>query len=421
MKYFGTDGIRGEVGKSLTFERAFQLGFAVKKLYKHKKVMIAYDTRDSYLAFTYALLQGLEGHDVDVLGMFPTPVLSFESKEKDAIGIMITASHNHYADNGLKLFEHGLKLPKETLEKLETYMEQAPSFKPSPKKYLETQNINAYLAFLKSLNFKDDISQYTLFDCANGATSFLVPQLFNGDIKHNRPDGFNINLKCGSTYIENYLNLSKSYDVVVTYDGDGDRMLAIIDEHIIYGDVLLYLLAKDDETRNIKHKVALSVMTNPGILKAFGDLNIEVYETPVGDSYIIDAIEKGLVTRGAEASGHILTEHITIGDGIIASKVLFDILSRNGKKIVLNWLNELKLFPMLTRNLNISKKTLEDENAKKLIEDFRNELLKPYEKLIVRASGTEDLIRITVSCEDESDVTSLLNIIETILRGVKYD
>lgn len=416
MKYFGTDGIRGEVGKSLPFERAFQLGFAVKKLYKDKKIMIAYDTRHSYLDFAYALLQGLEDHETEVLGMFPTPVLAFESKVKDAIGIMITASHNPYTDNGLKLFEHGLKLPKATLEQLETFMDQAPKFKPSPKKYLETQNIDAYLTFLKDLNFKDNISQYTLFDCANGATSFLVPELFHGDIKHNRPDGFNINLKCGSTYIENYLNLSKSYDVVVTYDGDGDRMLAIIHEHIIYGDVLLYLLAKDDETRNIKHKVALSVMTNPGILKAFDDLKIDVYETPVGDSYIIDAIKQGLVTRGAEASGHILTEHLTIGDGILASAKLFDLISRQGLDLVKSWLEDLELYPMETKNLPINKKILKDETIQSKINAIIKDVPKPG-KVIVRASGTEDLARITVSLKTQEQVTSMIQNIESLLLG----
>jgi len=416
MKYFGTDGIRGEVGKNLPFERAFQLGFAVKKLYKNKKVMIAYDTRDSYLEFAYALLQGLEGHEVEVLGMFPTPVLAFESKVKDAIGIMITASHNPYTDNGLKLFEYGLKLPKATLEQLETFMDQAPTFKPSPKKYLETQNIDAYLAFLKQLNFKDSISQYTLFDCANGATSFLVPELFHGDIKHNRPDGFNINLKCGSTYIENYLNLSKSYDVVVTYDGDGDRMLAIMDAHIIYGDVLLYLLAKDDETRGIKHNVALSVMTNPGILKAFNDLNIDVYETPVGDSYIIDAIEQGHVTRGAEASGHILTEHITIGDGILATSKLFDLISRQGIKLVTSWLEELDLYPMETKNLAINKNILKDDTIQSRLNTIIEDVPQPG-KVIVRASGTEDLVRITVSLKTQKEVTSMIQNIESLILG----
>ena len=416
MKYFGTDGIRGEVGKSLPFERAFQLGVAVKKLYKNKKVMIAYDTRDSYLEFTYALLQGLKGHDIEVLGMFPTPVFAFESKVKDAIGIMITASHNPYTDNGLKLFEHGLKLPKETLEQLETFMDQAPTFKPSPKKYLETQNIDAYLIFLKDLNFKDHISQYTLFDCANGATSFLVPKLFQGDIKHNRPDGFNINFNCGSTYIENYLNLTKSYDVVVTYDGDGDRMLAIIDAHIIYGDVLLYLLAKDDETRGIKHNVSLSVMTNPGILKAFNELNIDVYETPVGDSYIIDAIEKGRVSRGAEASGHILTEHITIGDGILASAKLFDLISRQGIELVTSWLEELDLYPMETKNLPINKNILKDETIQSRLNTIIKDVSKPG-KVIVRASGTEDLIRITVSLKTQKEVTSMIQNIESLLLG----
>ena len=416
MKYFGTDGIRGEVGKSLPFERAFQLGFAVKKHYQNKHVMIAYDTRASYLEFTHALLHGLDQQIVEVLGMYPTPVLAFESKERDAIGIMITASHNPYTDNGLKLFEHGLKVSKETLEILETYMEQAPTYEPTPLKYIETDQIQSYLLFLKSLNFKDRISKNTLFDCANGATSYLVPQLFNGDIKYNLPDGFNINLNCGSTYIETHLNASKSYDLVITYDGDGDRMLAIFDEKIIYGDVLLYLLAKDDETKGHKYKVALSIMTNPGILKAFEKLNIEVYETPVGDVHIIDAIEKGYVTRGAEASGHILTEHVTIGDGILASVKFIDLLSRQGLDVVKAWLKDLELYPIETKNLHIHKSILKDDFIRTQLEKIMNDVMKPG-KVIVRASGTEDLVRITVSLETKEQVTSMIQKIESLLLG----
>jgi phosphoglucosamine mutase len=193
-------------------------------------------------------------------------------------------------------------------------------------------------------------------------------------------------------------------------------MLAIIHEHIIYGDVLLYLLAKDDETRNIKHKVALSVMTNPGILKAFDDLKIDVYETPVGDSYIIDAIKQGLVTRGAEASGHILTEHLTIGDGILASAKLFDLISRQGLDLVKSWLEDLELYPMETKNLPINKNILKDETIQSKINAIIKDVPKPG-KVIVRASGTEDLARITVSLKTQEQVTSMIQNIESLLLG----
>ncbi|MGB0175422.1 MAG: hypothetical protein ACPF9F_03850, partial [Acholeplasmataceae bacterium] len=285
MIYFGTDGIRGEVGKSLPYDRAFQLGYAIKEFYKEKNVIIAYDTRASYLDFTYALLQGLKDMDVEVLGMYPTPVLAYVSKEKNAVGIMITASHNPYTDNGLKVFEEGLKLSRPILEQLERFMQQAPTYKHQVIKYQESHDISTYLSFLKSLNFKDDISQYALFDCANGATSFLVPKLFHGIYMHHHPNGQNINLNCGSTFIENYQHESHAHDIVIAYDGDGDRMLAIIGDHIVYGDTLLYLFAKADTFKGIKNPVALSIMTNPGILKALKSMGIRVYETPVGDSY----------------------------------------------------------------------------------------------------------------------------------------
>lgn len=418
MLYFGTDGIRGKVGESLPFERAFELGYAIKKLYKHKKIMIAYDTRASYLDYTYALLSGLKDMDVEVLGMYPTPVLAYVSKEKDTIGVMITASHNPYTDNGLKLFEKGLKLQRSTLEKLESFMFEAPNYKHKPIKYLESQDIQVYLDFIKSLNFKDDVSQYALFDCANGATSFLVPKLFQGTMIHHTPNGTNINLNCGSTYIENYIDQSKAYDLMVTYDGDGDRMLAIIDGHIIYGDVLLYLFAKADEVKGIKHDVALSIMTNPGILEAFKSLNINVKETPVGDAHIIEAIQNKDVTRGAEASGHIITEHLTIGDGILATIKLFNMISMHGIQQIKSWLHELKLYPMETRSLHMDKKILEQKDIKDALKNIIDKTPKPG-KVIVRASGTEDLVRITVSLETLDKVHQQINTIEKLLLGEK--
>ncbi len=416
MIFFGTDGIRGEVGTVLPYDRAFQLGYAIKHVYKDKKVIIAYDTRASYLEFTYALLQGLYDVDVEVLGMYPTPVLAYVSKEKNAIGIMITASHNPYTDNGLKVFEDGLKSSIPILEQLEIFMQQAPTYKHQVIAFQESQDINTYLSFLKSLNFKDDISQYALFDCANGATSFLVPKLFHGIYMHHHPNGDNINLNCGSTFIENYRQEAHAHDIVITYDGDGDRMLAMIGDHIVYGDTLLYLFAKADASKNIKHPVALSIMTNPGILKAFDNMNIRVFETNVGDSYIIDTIRKGQAIRGAEASGHMITEHAAIGDGILTTYKLFNIISIHGMNEIKKWLNELTLYPMSTKNINIDKNVLSHPKVK----DELDSIIKNTEgsgKVIVRASGTEDVIRITVSLKSDTQVQQQIQEIETLLRG----
>jgi phosphoglucosamine mutase len=418
MIYFGTDGIRGEVGTALPYDRAFQLGYAIKHVYKEKKVIISYDTRASYLDFTYALLQGLYDVDVEVLGMYPTPVLAYVSKEKNAIGIMITASHNPYTDNGLKVFEDGLKVSKPSLEQLERFMQQAPIYKHQVIAFQESQDINIYLSFLKSLNFKDDISQYALFDCANGATSFLVPKLFHGIFIHHHPNGNNINLNCGSTFIENYTQEAHAHDIFITYDGDGDRMLAIIGDHIIYGDTLLYLFAKADASKGIKNPVALSIMTNPGILKALKNMGINVYETPVGDSYIIDEIQKKHAIRGAEASGHVITEHVTIGDGILATYKLLDMISMHGINQIKTWLSKLKLFPMETRSFHIDKKVLQHKKIKEKLYEITLKTPKPG-KVIVRASGTEDVIRITVSLESESKVQQKIQQIETLLRSHK--
>ena len=416
MIYFGTDGIRGEVGTSLPYDRAFQLGFAIKEFYKEKNVIIAYDTRASYLDFTYALLQGLKDMDVEVLGMYPTPVLAYVSKEKNAVGIMITASHNPYTDNGLKVFEEGFKLSAPILEQLERFMQQSPIYKQQVIAFQESHDISTYESFLKSLNFKDNISQYALFDCANGATSFLVPKLFHGIYMHHHPNGENINLNCGSTFIEKYQHESHSHDIIITYDGDGDRMLAIIGDHIVYGDTLLYLFAKADASKGIKNPVALSIMTNPGILKALKSMGINVYETPVGDSYIIDTIQKKHAIRGAEASGHVITEHVTIGDGILATYKLLDLLSTFGIKEVKTWLDRLVLYPMITKSINISKDVLKHPKVKDAIDAIKKDI-EVQGKVIVRASGTEDLVRITVSLASKTEVHHHIQKIETLLRS----
>jgi len=416
MIYFGTDGIRGEVGKTLPYDRAFQLGYAIKEFYKEKNVIIAYDTRASYLDFTYALLQGLKDMDVEVLGMYPTPVLAYVSKEKNAIGIMITASHNPYTDNGLKVFEDGLKVSIPILEQLERFMQEAPTYKYQVIKYQASHDISVYESFLKNLDFKDDISQYALFDCANGATSFLVPKLFNGIYMHHHPNGKNINLNCGSTFIENYQHEALAHDIIITYDGDGDRMLAIIGDHIVYGDTLIYLFANADAFKGIKNPVALSIMTNPGILKALKSMGINVYETPVGDSYIIDTIQKKHAIRGAEASGHVITEHVTIDDGILATYKLLDLRSTFGMKEVKTWLDRLVLYPMITKSINISKDVLNHPKVKDSIDAIKKDI-EVQGKVIVRASGTEDLVRITVSLESKTEVHHHIQKIETVLRS----
>jgi phosphoglucosamine mutase len=416
MIYFGTDGIRGEVGTAFPYDRAFQLGYAIKHVYKDRKVIIAYDTRASYLDFTYALLQGLYDVDVEVLGMYPTPVLAYVSKEKNAIGIMITASHNPYTDNGLKVFEAGLKASTPILEQLEIFMQDAPIYKHQVIAFQESKDINTYLSFLKSLNFKDNISHYALFDCANGATSFLVPKLFHGIYMHHHPNGSNINLNCGSTFIKNYQHEAHAHDIIITYDGDGDRMLAIIGDHIVYGDTLLYLFAKADAFKGIKNPVALSIMTNPGILKALKNMGINVYETPVGDSYIIDTIQKKHAIRGAEASGHVITEHVTIGDGILATYKLLDLMSTFGIKEVKTWLDRLVLYPMITKSINISKDVLNHLKVKDAIDAIKKDI-EVQGKVIVRASGTEDLVRITVSLASKTEVYHQIQKIETVLRS----
>lgn len=418
MKYFGTDGIRGEVGKDFPYHRAFQVGYSLNKIYINKKVYIAHDGRESHPKYISALIKAFDNLEYEVLGMYPTPTLAFISKINNAIGVVVTASHNKFSDNGIKIFIDGRKPSEKEIETIEKYMDLSPFYKLKKIDYFETNNINEYLNFLKSQNLQLNYSKNTIFDCANGSVSSIVSEIFSGNFLFNTPNGKNINHNCGTTNIEKNFKNKKEHELVISYDGDGDRMLAKIKKHIIYGDAFLYLLSKDESQKNIFYKIALSIMTNPGIIEAFEKLGIEVYETKVGDKYILDAVSKNIAKRGAESSGHIITELISIGDGILSSMILLDLIERRGIDQINEWLNEINLFPMKTINLNVSKSILNEESTKIKLSEIK-EMLPKKSKMIVRPSGTEDLIRVTVSAKDEKITDKIIKKVIKFLKGEK--
>lgn len=422
MKYFGTDGIRGKAYESLPLLRAYQLGVAIKAVFPNDDVVIGYDTRASSLDFVHALLNGLDGHSSVVGGMVPTPVIAFYSQVKRVIGVMITASHNPYHDNGLKVFEYGFKVTDKTKHDLERVMQTITTYEKKDVSYNESDISSLYLEFVSSLKY-DETFKDIVFDCAHGATSNLSPRIFHVPHVFNAPNGININDNCGATHMEAAKRISGHHRVAISYDGDGDRMLMVIDGDVIYGDQILYLFAKDMKLMHQKVSVALSIMTNPGVIKAFQREDIDVFETPVGDTYLFEAIKEGHATMGAEASGHYMLTYdngirkVSIGDGMLAAKKVIDIISRYGLNVIKSWLDDITLVPMTTKSMFMNRDVLNKVSVKACIDSLKKQITPPH-KLIVRASGTEEKIRLTVSLNTQKEVDEMIiKVSECLERG----
>ena len=420
MKYFGTDGIRGKAYDTLPLLRAFQLGFAVKSLYPNEKVIIGYDTRESSLDYVGALLNGLEGSVFEVAGIVTTPVIAYYSNLKSCIGIMITASHNPYYDNGLKLFIKGFKIKDQEKKSIENEMNRIYKYEHIKKPFKIKNNAkNLYLDFVKSLKLENKFIDY-IVDAANGSASYLSRDLFDGKIYFASPNGKNINKNCGCTNIDFINKINEKNKVSFSFDGDGDRLLITLESRILNGDEIMYIIAKDMIKKGKKPRITCSIMTNPGSVKAFKKIGIDLFETNVGDAYLMEEIINGNANLGFESSGHFILNYgnnILLGDGLLVAKILIDVFSRYNMSDIISWLNEIQLSPMITENLSIDKKLL---NNKKIRECLNNiiESKSIDDKIIIRPSGTEDLIRVTVAMENQNDmIKTLENIKSCITRG----
>ena len=418
-KYFGTDGIRGTVNKGhINGERFFKFGLAAGTYFINQKknkqtAIIAKDTRLSGYTLEPALVSGLAsaGMHVFTLGPLPTNGLAMLTKKMKAnMGIMITASHNPYYDNGLKLFApDGLKLSDEIEKKIERIIDSQTSVhlsKPGTLgrvKRLEDANEN-YIKILKS-NFKKSFNlkgMKIVLDCANGAGYKAGPKLLTSlgakvisiGIK---PDGLNINSKCGSTYPENISRAVKKYkaDIGVALDGDADRII-LCDEkgNIIDGDQIIAMLAKRWKTKKLlKGGVVGTLMSNYGLEKFFKSENIKFIRADVGDRYVKEKMKMYKYNLGGEQSGHIiLGKFATTGDGLlVALEVLYSL--RKGKKAS-DLFNVFESTPQILENIVVKDKNIITHSKIKQTIKKANRLIKNNGRLLVRKSGTESKIRI---------------------------
>jgi phosphoglucosamine mutase len=440
-KYFGTDGIRGTVNQgNITGEKFFKFGLAAatyfKNLKKNKQIaIIAKDTRLSGYTLEPALVSGLTsgGMHVFTLGPLPTNGLAMLTKSMKAnMGIMITASHNPYYDNGLKLFgPDGLKLSDKIEEKIEKLID-AKNFKLLTKpsllgrvKRLEKTN-DKYINILKK-NFPKNFNlkgTKIVLDCGNGASYIAAPKLLKNlgakviaiGIK---PNGFNINDKCGSTYPYKIQSAVKKFkaNVGIAFDGDADRIIMCDEKSkIIDGDQIISMLARRWKKKKIlKGGVIGTLMSNYGLQNFLKNEKISFFRSKVGDRYVKEKMKKLNYNLGGEQSGHIiLGKFATTGDGLmVALEVLFSL--RKGKKAS-QLLNVFKPLPQILENVIVKDKSIINNlNCKKAIKRA-NHLMSGNGRLLIRKSGTEPKIRIMGESHDRSLVLECIKIIKKSIK-----
>ena len=424
-KYFGTDGIRGIAGESLTADLSFKVGKALGKLLtekkEHPKVVIGRDTRISCDMIEQALTAGLTSTGVNVMtvGTIPTPAIAYLTKtiETDS-GIMISASHNPYQDNGIKIFgPDGFKLTDDQELEIESLIDNSEqiknaSFEKIGKLYGGSELSQKYVQHIKQ-SISGDLSDIKIaLDCANGATIGVAPYIF-GDLEADietigcQPNGININDNVGSTKIDTISTFVKenNVDVGFAFDGDGDRVLAVdANGNIVDGDKIMFILAKHlKEQGELKDNMVVStVMSNIGFYKAIEENGLQSVKTAVGDRYVVEEMRKNGYSLGGEQSGHIvLMNYATTGDGILTAVKLANIIKSTGKSLE-ELASEVSIYPQKLVNIKVIDKKAAMEDSEILAECEKVEKeLEGNGRILLRASGTENLIRVMVEAKSD--------------------
>ncbi len=430
MKYFGTDGIRGIPGDSLPYHLCKKLGNSLSKL-NVKNLIMAEDTRESSALIRSHLIEGITmaGINVTFLGIISTPELIYYSKLYNSFAIMITASHNPYTDNGIKIVSSGFKLTQIEEEILENFIDNEPySISDTKGIVCKIEDSNKkYLEFISKYISKYDLN--IAIDAANGAASYISKLVFDKvsdktSYIASNPNGRNVNLNCGSTNIEflkNYV-LENNCDLGFSFDGDGDRIIAVSKNgNIIDGDLIIYILAIYLKEKNMlnKNTVVTTIMSNLGVKKALNLKNISTIEVNVGDKYVYDALNKNGLSLGGEASGHIIVKDIfETGDGILISLLLLKAINELGLTLD-DFYNQIELSYSRLINIKVNDKERVMNNIS--LFNRRSEiekLLGDSSKVIIRPSGTENLIRLSIITFDfknaDKYILELKNIIENI-------
>ena len=419
-KYFGTDGFRGEANEVLTVEHAFKVGRYLGWYYgqDHKaRVVIGKDTRRSSYMFEYALAAGItaSGADAYLLHVTTTPSVSYVTRTEDFdCGIMISASHNPYYDNGIKIINgKGHKMEAEVEEKIEAYIDGKVGELPLAKKENIGRTVdyaagrNRYIGHLISLATRSFKNMRIGLDCANGSAFAIAKSVYDAlgaktYVINNEPDGTNINTNCGSTHIEvlqEYVR-EKNLDIAFAFDGDADRCIAV-DENgeVVNGDLILYICGKylKEQGRLNGDTIVTTIMSNLGLYKACDKAGIRYEKTAVGDKYVYENMVKNNFCLGGEQSGHIIfSKYATTGDGILTSLMVMEVVMEK-KQTLSKLAEEVKIYPQILKNVRVADKKTARENPE-VVKAVDAVAKAPGDdgRILVRESGTEPVIRVMV-------------------------
>ena len=444
LKYFGTDGFRGRANDNLRVEHALKIGQYLGWYYKEKlgspaRCVIGKDTRVSSYMYEYGLSAGItsSGSDAYLMHVTTTPSVSYITKtDRFDFGIMITASHNPYYDNGIKLFDrYGEKMDEALLEKIEAYLDGETDIPRSEevgicRDYLSGRN--KYIGYLAAVSRESFRGYRIALDCANGASSMIAKNVFEmlgADLYaiNASPNGKNINVDSGSTHIDALQSFvrDKGMDIGFAFDGDADRCIMVNEKgSVVDGDGIMYILASWLKEHNalLKNKIALTVMSNLGLMNALEAAGIDTVVTPVGDKYIAKALSDDGLSIGGEQSGHIIvSKYENTGDGVLTAILVTEIMA--ARKCPASSLTAgLTILPQKLVNLRArdKKAVMESPEINAYIEET-NERLSGAGRLLLRASGTEPLIRIMAEGKTAEDCDRIIREAKEKILSLKRD
>ncbi len=441
-KYFGTDGFRGEANVNLTVNHAFEVGrflgwYYGKDKSERCKIVIGKDTRRSSYMFEYALGAGITstGADAYLLHVTTTPSVAYVARTEDFdCGIMISASHNPFYDNGIKLINNrGEKMDEETILKIEDYLDGKSGELPNAHRENIGRTVdysagrNRYIGYLISLATRSYQDIKVGLDCANGSAWMIAKSVFDAlgaktYVINAEPDGTNINMNCGSTHIEclQKFVVEKGLDIGFAFDGDADRCIAVDEKgDVVNGDLILYVYGCYMKRRGklLNNTIVTTIMSNLGLYKALDAQGIHYEKTDVGDKYVYENMVKNGHRIGGEQSGHIIfRKYATTGDGILTAIKMMEAMIES--KVPLSKLIEpVKIYPQILKNIKVKdkKKAQSDEDVQKAVNDVALKLGNEG-RVLVRESGTEPLIRVMVEAETteicEENVDYIINVIK---------
>lgn len=458
-RYFGTDGFRGEANENLTADHAYKvgrfLGWYYGELKRQKgddtpaKIVIGKDTRRSSYMFEYSIVGGLtaSGADAYLLHVTTTPSVAYIARvDEFDCGIMISASHNPYYDNGIKLINgNGEKMDEETISLVEDYIDgklEVFGQKWEEVPFAHREHIgctvdyisgrNRYVGYLISLGMYSFRGMKVGLDCANGSSWNIAKSVFDAlgaktYVINASPDGTNINMNAGSTHIEGLCKyvVKNGLDVGFAYDGDADRCLCVDEKgNVISGDHILYIYGAYMKERGklLNNTVVTTVMSNFGLYKAFDELGIGYAKTAVGDKYVYEYMTKNSCRIGGEQSGHIIfSKYASTGDGILTSLKMMEVMMAKKKKMS-ELAEPLKIYPQVLENIRVTDKKAaqQDGDVQAAVKAVAQELGESG-RILVRESGTEPLVRVMVEAADEDICRRYVDSVINVIRSKGYE